>query len=197
MFFTKKEQPDIEIKEIFPNLYKEMVEDPDFINLEVDPAFGQQWQLANLTMSDVYQIGNSFHKKIIKSKEMLDSCEEFYKLLKKFNPDLKNITATDPDRMLDIICGVGSGLHYNDIKYFVEDLKGSAKNELNENAELWKEAFAAYMKRSGYDFEIISDEDAEKIMQTEEYFNVDNKISFVFSPETCRRIIDNEPYNKK
>jgi hypothetical protein len=201
---TKKEAPKIDIKEVFPSRYKKMIGEQKFSNLEVDPAFGQKWNLANLTTKDLYTFGNEFYKKIVANQEgMLDEGNKFYQTLVKFNPELKEVKIENTERMLDVIRGVGSGLHLNDVKYFVEELKGIGENESEENLKLWEQAYIAYFKRNGIEvkhsmiWEDPSDEETKKLMESPKYLELDHKIGFAFSPETCRRIISNNPYNKE
>lgn len=195
MNFSEKEPVKLNIQEVFPKKIKEMIGNvEEFTNLEVDPDFGQKWNLLNLTNKEVYVFANKFYRDILENLVIQNEFKSFYKKLLEINPELKNINSENLERDLDIVRGVGSGLHFNDIKYFVEDLKGTAENEKEEDRELWTMAYLAYMKRNGFDFENMPDEDVEEFMETEEYFEVDGKIGFVFSKETLNRIIENKPY---
>lgn len=195
-----QESSKIIIKEVIPKRYREMVGSDEFMNLEVDPAFGQKWNLPNFSTKQTYDFGNKFYGKILKDESgMLEEGEKFYLTLVRLNPELGNIKKENTERMLDIIRGVGSGLHYNDIKYFVEDLKGSGANESEENYKLWEQAVVTYFNRNGIKLnslpEDLPEEEYEALQKSERYHDISNKISFAFSPETCRRIIENKPYN--
>lgn len=201
MEFKKKELPKIEIKQVFPKEIKDLIGEHGFGTLKVDQKFGQPWNLSNLTMEDVYYFGNTFYRDIISDiNDMRKKCLLFYQTLISLNPELKNIeTHNNIERILDVIRGVGSGLHYNDIKYFVEELNGSGENESKENQKLWREAYYAYMTREGFNIDKnesgLKDESVLDEGELKRFGILDGKIGYVFSPETCLRIIENKPYS--
>ena len=181
----------LNIREIFPSKIKEMIGKHGFGTMKVDPHFGQNWNLANLTTEDVYYFGNQFYKDR-NEKDVSDKIDIFYQTLLRMNPELKNITVGNKERLLDVIRGVGSGLHFNDIKYFVENLKGDANNESEPARSLEEKAIGEYLKRNGVDIEKdesqVTEDDLKKIDELYE------KIGFAFSPETMNRIINDNPY---
>jgi len=75
---------------------------------------------------------------------------------------------------LDIIRGVASGLHFNDIKFFIEQMKGTAENDTLIHRFKENKAYKHYKK------------------------NYDGKnLEFALSPETIKRILNNQPYLSK
>ena len=188
---TPKKRPKFEIKEIFPSEIQEMIGKHGFDTLKVDPQFGQNWDLSNLTTEDIYYFGNHFYKQ--RNEEGLSKqINKFYQTLLRLNPELENIKVDSIERILSVIRGVGSGLHFNDIKYFVEALKGDANNETEENKALEIQAHEEYFKRAGID--IKKDESEFSKQELSLVDDLASKIGFTFSPETLNRIINNDPY---
>lgn len=143
-------------------------------NIKIDPDFGQKWNYGNLrNENDLW-----FFAEKNRGENLIN---KFYNTLTELNPKLKNIKARTIDDKFAVIRGVGTGLHCNDIKYFVEEMNLDAKNESPENAQLWEKAFEKYMGRNGGDTELIQ-------------LKTDEKIGYVLSPETCKRVIENKPY---
>lgn len=162
-----------------------------FCNREVDPRFGQQWNLANLRAADLYYFGNTLYP-IRTDPAVVRQVNVFYEILVQLNPELSNIMSHNIEMKLDVIQGVGSGLHFNDIQYFVEELGGTLDNQSENDRSLEKQVEEAYFKRHGIDmnadFSTYTQDDLKLFDQLQ------NKIGFAFCPETARRIIDDEPY---
>ncbi len=148
-------------------------------NLKMQEGWGQNWNLGNLQKLDYLNvIGNR--------KENFDLIDEAYNVLLSLNPSLKEIkTPNNPkdkyvdcykdaitSARLDIIRGVASGLHLNDIKYFVENLKGTTKNQSLLCTLKEELAYRAFRKNYG------------------------ENIQFALSPETIKRIKEDKPYQK-
>ncbi|MCX6751096.1 MAG: hypothetical protein NTZ83_06570 [Candidatus Pacearchaeota archaeon] len=148
-------------------------------NLKVQEEWGQNWNLGNLqTLENLHAIGNR--------KENFDLIDETYSTLLSLNPILNDIPIPGSPKdkyanvykdaitsaKLDIIRGVASGLNFNDVKYFVQDLKGNAKNESLSHAIKERLAYRTFKKRYG------------------------ETIEFALSPETIKRIKENKPYQQ-
>ena len=137
-------------------------------NDTIDIDFGQSWNTGKYNLSDILFLSN---KKEFFNKETV----ELYNYLISLNPTLKNIKVENNNRLVDIVRGLASGLHFNDIKYFVEDLKGDARNQLKDDDLLQEKAYKAYEERFGEEN--------------------DYKIGFALSPETANRVINNAKYD--
>ncbi|HEY1041602.1 MAG TPA: hypothetical protein VGE63_02665 [Candidatus Paceibacterota bacterium] len=163
----------------------ELTKSKDYKNLEVDNDFGQKWELGDFTKEVTFKYGD----KLFDQMNVVDvsaQVEEFYDELVKVNPALNQINVQTIEDKINVIRGIGSGLHVNDIKFFVEDLKGSAKNLVGNVRDLNEQAVRAYIERAnleGKEFEAVED--------------AYSKVGFAFSPETAQRIIDNKPYNQE
>jgi len=196
---TPKERPEIEIREIFRSRIKEMVGDHGNDTLRIISDFGQSWNLANLTVEDAFHFSNITYREI-NNPEIEGKIYNFYNTLVRLNPELKNIeTNGDIVNILHIIRGVGSGLHFNDIKYFVEVLKGNAENTPEEDQALEYQALEAFYLRNGLSAVEFDERDAEKIEAEidaiEESYGLES-LNFALSPETSRRVIENRPYKE-
>ena len=148
-------------------------------NLQQDKKYGQEWNVGNLnSLDNLFLLSNN--------KDNFDLIDELYEVLLKLNPDLKNIILPNNNdkyaivlnppsplksAKLDIIRGVASGLHLNDIKFFVEKLKGDADNAKILHFMKETRAFNHYKNKYGKSME------------------------FSLSPETIKKIIKNESYN--
>jgi len=159
---TEKKSPKLNIREIFPAKIREMVENHGLGTLKVDPHFGQTWNLSNISTEDVFYFGSQYYKDRDK-KDISEKIDTFYQTLLRMNPELQNIGVENKERLLDVIRGVGSGLHFNDIKYFVEELKGNANNEPAEMKTMDEQVMEAYLKRNGID----TDKDESQFSQEE------------------------------
>jgi len=149
-------------------------------NLKVQNEWGQNWNLGNLqTLDNLQVIGNR--------KENFDLIDETYDTLLSLNPILKDIkipnSPTDKyancykdaitSAKLSLIRGIASGLHFNDVKYYVQDLKGNAENESLLHSIKERLAYWRFKNRYG------------------------ENINFALSPETIKRIKENKPYQSE
>ncbi|MFA4936963.1 MAG: hypothetical protein WC575_01540 [Patescibacteria group bacterium] len=189
---TPEIKPEIEIKEVFPSEIKEMIGKHGFDTLKVDHEFGQNWNLANLTTEDVYYLGNQFYNQR-NEQAVSEQINRFYQTLIRLNSELEDIKVDSIERKLDVIRGVGSGLHFNDIKYFIEELKGDAKNQSEQDRALEFKVIEAYYRRNGID----TNKDESELNEEELRFvdKLEERVGYAFSPETAKRIINNIPYS--
>lgn len=156
----------------FPKNITELTESHGHNSLSMDPAFGESWELANVSGADLDYLVKNFNS-LTAGLDPEAIADTVYGVLVMLNPKLKDITANGLEDKLHVIRGVASGLHFNDIKYFVQDLQGHGGNESRESRQLTNKAWEAYYGRKGEDF---------------------TQGGFILSFETATRMINNDPY---
>lgn len=145
----------------------------DYENLKIDSKFCQEWNYGSLDSAD-----DVFYFTEQQTKNSHDLLNDFYKKICELNPLLKGISAKTEIEKYRLLRGVGSELHYKDIKYFIEEINGSGGN-------------GNYVSRglnnlAHYVYDLINS--SEK--------NYNPGLDFVLCPETAMRSILNIPYNK-
>ena len=141
-------------------------------NYKIDYKFGQKWNYGNLDgLDDFYYLTK---------KVSPDLVNNLYNQVCELNPSLKKIYAEENIQKYELLRGVGSGLHFNDLKYFIESLNCRGGNAGFINKKLMNLAWSSYENKN-----------SSKRKDTGEI------VDFALSPETAMRIIFNKPYNKK
>ncbi|MBY0539184.1 hypothetical protein K2P56_01960 [Patescibacteria group bacterium] len=152
-------------------------------NYMIDRLFGQSWNLGGLSPAELNYLANYFYP--IKGEQPpVDSHERIkalYEEIVSLNPELSGFPISDIGVQIDVIRGVASGLHVNDIRYFAKDLRGSGTNMSAYDRALCDKAQSLYYGQFG---------DREQVKLT------DGVTTFILSNETARRIIENRPYEK-
>ena len=144
----------------------------DYKNNKMDYKFGQKWNYGNLDGLD------DFH--YLTEKVYPDLVNNLYDKMCELNPSLNKIYAKENMQKYELLKGVGSGLHFNDLKYFLENVNCSGKNGSFLNKKLMYLAWSSYDARN-----------------PSKRKDVEESINFILSPKTATRIIFNRPYNKK
>lgn len=148
-------------------------------NGKIDYRFGQEWNCGGLDgVDDIFYLAGEV-------KEYIDLEDRFYDTLLRLNPCLEGICADTREKRRGVLRGVGSRLHYNDIKYFIEDVNCDATNDNLINKLRWRLALTAYSLRNP-----SKEKNEAKIKQ-----GLGGDIEFVLSPETSNRVIFNDFYN--
>lgn len=170
---TKRQISEEILSHLQNNTSKKKFVPQDYKNLKIDSKFGQEWNYGSLdSIDDVFYFTEQ------QTKNYPDLLNDFYKKMCELNPSLKGISAKTEIEKYRLLRGVGSELHYNDIKYFIEKINGSGKNSNYVNGRL--NNFANYV----YDLRNSSEK------------NYSPGLDFVLCPETAIRSILNFSYNK-
>jgi len=149
-------------------------------NGKIDYRFGQEWNCGNLEgIDDVFYLTT-------RSYHYPDLVNKFYNKMVKLNPSLKDISAPENIDKLVLLRGVGSGLHLNDVKYFLENVNHDCKNESFVNEVLSSFAYFAYGLRYPE-----NDKSEEKRQN-----GLGNDVDFALSPKTAKRVIFNNFYRE-
>ena len=93
------------------------------MNFKIVPEFGQKWNYERLKNADNLWFA------LRKAWKNEDSINKLYEMIVKLNPKLKKIRVDTSWKKRAVLGGIASGLHYNDIKYYVQKLKLNLKYE--------------------------------------------------------------------
>jgi hypothetical protein len=166
-------------------------------NDTIDRAFGQSWSLGGFSLAELsylikYYAPNFGNGEV--SESVVPQITTLYEMLVDVNPTLKAIPVKGILGKTHVVIGVGTGLHFNDIRYFVEDLEGHGFNRSPYDKALGDKAIEIYHARMGT--ELLRN--SSHLTRTQEaQLNESNRsVHYILSPETARRIIENRPYEK-